>query len=98
MTLPLRILLVEDNVADAELILRELKRAKLACVTQRVMTAAEFTGALQEFLPDLVLADFRLPAFGGLEALRILQQGRPTIPLIIVTGTLAEEKAADWLK
>src|SRR5467141_3804216 len=98
MTLPLRILLVEDNVADAELILRELKRAKLACVTQRVMTAAEFTGALQEFLPDLVLADFRLPAFGGLEALRILQQERPTIPLIIVTGTLDEETAAECIK
>ncbi len=98
MTSPLRILLVEDNVADAELIVRELKRAKLVCATQRVMTAAEFTTALKEFLPDLVLADFRLPAFGGLAALRILQQERPTIPLIIVTGTLDEETAAECIK
>ena len=95
---PLRILLVEDNVADADLILRELKRADLACVTERVMTATEFTVALREFLPDLVLADFRLPSFGGLQALRILQVERPTVPLIIVTGTLDDETAAECIK
>src|SRR3989442_144916 len=98
MTSPLRILLAEDNVADAELILRELKRAELACVTQRVMTAVEFSAALREFLPDLVLADFRLAAFGGLQALRILQHERPAVPLIIVTGTLDEETDAECIK
>jgi len=98
MTAPLRILLVEDNVADAELILRELKRAELVCVTKRVMTAVEFSAVLREFLPDLVLADFRLPAFGGLQALRILQHERPAVPLIIVTGTLDEETAAECIK
>src|SRR2546426_962326 len=98
MTAPLRILLVEDNVADAELILRELKRAELVCVTKRVMTAVEFSAVLREFLPDLALADFRLPAFGGLQALRILQHERPAVPLIIVTGTLDEETAAECIK
>src|SRR5260370_15930837 len=62
------------------------------------MRAVESPTSPKEFLPDLVLADFRLPAFSGLAALRILQQERPTIPLIIVTGTLDEETAAECIK
>lgn len=94
----LRVLIVEDRAEDAELAIRELRRAKLECVTTRVETAADFERALQSFRPMLVLADYAVPGFGGMVALEILRQQAPEVPLIIVTGSLDEETAAECIK
>jgi len=94
----LHILLVEDRDADAELVRRELKRAEIDCRTQRVDTAETFRHALREFAPDLILADYSIPGFGGMAALEILRREAPLVPLIIVTGSLDEVTAAECIK
>ena len=94
----LHILLVEDRDEDAELVRRELKRAEISCRTRRVDTAEGFRHALREFAPDLILADYSIPGFGGMAALEILRREAPLVPLIIVTGSLDEETAAACIK
>jgi two-component system, cell cycle sensor histidine kinase and response regulator CckA len=94
----LRVLVVEDRAEDAELAIRELHRATLTCETRRVDSAPEFRRALADFKPDMVLADYTVPGFGGMAALEILQAEAPAIPLIIVTGSLDEETAAECIK
>lgn len=89
----LNILFVEDVASDAELIKRELDRNHIRCQTRRVDTRADFLRELEAFAPDLILADYTLPQFSGLEALQILRERRPYIPLILVTGTQSEEIA-----
>jgi len=98
MSSALRILLVEDNVADAMLVERELSRTRPDALTRRVQDAAGLTAALADFRPDLVLADYRLPTLEGLEVVRLVQAMAPTTPVIIVTGTLDEETAAECIK
>jgi PAS domain S-box-containing protein len=94
----LRVLVVEDRAEDAELTVRELRRAELDCETVRVDTAQAFRHALAEFRPDIVLADYTVPGFGGMAALEILKTVAPDIPLIVVTGSLDEETAAECIK
>ncbi len=98
MTERLRILIVEDVENDAELALRELRRAGLACDARRVETAAEYKKALEEFQPHVILSDFSMPHFDGMEALRIARQSYPDIPFLFVSGTLGEEYAVRALK
>jgi diguanylate cyclase (GGDEF)-like protein len=93
-----RILLVEDNEADAQLASLRLRRAGLACVFRRVETEAALRAAFAEFAPTLVLSDFRLPQFDGLSALRIAQEVAPDVPFIFVSGTIGEEVAIDALR
>jgi len=94
----LRVLVVEDRTEDAELAIRELRRAELNCETRRVDKADAFRRALGEFRPDIVLADYTVPGFGGMAALEILKAEAPAIPLIIVTGSMDEETAAECIK
>ena len=89
---PLRVLLVEDNSADAALIVRELERAGFAPDWTRVDTEADFRHHLQPNL-DLILSDYSIPQFGGLRALELLREGELEIPFIIVSGTIDEEMA-----
>ena len=91
-------LVVEDRAEDAELALRELVRGELPCETRRVDRADEFRRALTDFPPDIVLADYTVPGFGGMAALEILRREAPDIPLIVVTGSLDEETAAACIK
>ena len=97
-TASLRVLLVEDRAEDAELITRELVRAELKCETRRVDSSAAFRDALNRLAPDIVLADYTVPGFGGMDALRMLHDEARTVPLIIVTGSLDEETAAECIK
>jgi len=94
----LRILILEDNPADAELEEHELRKSGLVFTSKVVDTKAAFLKALEEFLPDLILADYELPSFDGLAALRIAQEKCPDVPFILVTGKLGEEFAIDKLK
>ncbi|HEV8645748.1 MAG TPA: PAS domain-containing protein, partial [Burkholderiales bacterium] len=94
----LRILMVEDVATDAELMLRELRRAGIRCDAHRVETAVEYRRELAEFQPHVILSDFSMPKFDGMEALRIASQSYPDIPFIFVSGTLGEEYAVRALK
>src|SRR5262249_37070848 len=96
---PLRILHVEDDPADAELIRETLEAAGLPCPGARgVETRDEFARALAAEPFDLILADYRLPAFDGLSALAIARQQKPDVPFILVSGTMGEDAAVDSLK
>ena len=95
---PLRLLLSEDNPADAELELRELKRSGLSLQHRVAITPESFIAALREFAPDIVVSDFSMPAFDGMEALRLTREMAPDIPFIFVSGTLGEEYAIRALR
>jgi signal transduction histidine kinase/CheY-like chemotaxis protein len=95
---PLRILLLEDNAADAELVQDFLEADGLLCDFVRVQTRAEFVRALEDRRLDLILADYSLPSFDGISALKIQVDARPDLPFIFVSGTLGEEVAIEALK
>ncbi len=97
-TQKIRILLVEDNEADAELASLHLRKAGLQCVWRRVETEPALRAALVEFAPTLVLSDFTLPQFDGISALRTVQEVGPDVPFIFVSGTIGEEIAIDALR
>src|SRR5688500_12323484 len=93
-----RVLLAEDVAADAELELRELKRAGLGVVHRLVDTEQSFGRALREFAPDVILSDFSMPAFDGVAALALAREQCPDTPFIFVSGTIGEEYAIRALK
>lgn len=94
----LRILMVEDNLADAELTERELKRAGLRFESERVETRDAFLTAMMHFDPDLIISDHTLPQFDGLSALELAREHRPDTPFLFYSGTLGEASAVDALK
>ncbi len=94
---PLRVLLVEDSAADAELMLAALERAGLACSCVRVETEADYLAHLDASL-DVILADYTLPGFDALRAARLLRERGVDVPLLIVSGTIGEELAVAALK
>ena len=96
MTAPLRILLLEDSIEDAELIQELLEADHFVCEVTRVQTRAEFLAALEDGGIDLVLADYALPSFDGLSALKLTLSAHPDLPFIFVSG-FGEEIAIDAL-
>ena len=94
---PLRVLILEDNPADAELIQRELKRVGIAFISHLVEGKREFKKALKEFQPQIILSDFKLPRFDGMAALEIARHEAPDIPFIFVSGSIGEEQAIETL-
>ncbi|MDD5391157.1 MAG: PAS domain S-box protein [Gallionellaceae bacterium] len=98
MSKPLRLLLLEDSPTDAELNERTLRKAGIEFTALRVETLAAFTTALDEFKPDLILADYQLPGFDGLQALAIVLQTTPETPFIFVTGAMGEERAVETIQ
>ena len=97
-THPLRILSLEDDPNDAELIQELLQSEDIACELSRVDSQTAFLASLEQGGIDLILADYTLPAFDGLSALKLALQVRPEVPFIFVTGTLGEEVAIEALK
>jgi PAS domain S-box-containing protein len=94
---PLKVLIAEDNPADAELMVRELRRAGFEPDWQRVDTEAAYLERLDSGL-DLVLSDYAMPQFSGLRALELLKQRGLEVPLIIVSGTIGEDTAVAAMK
>jgi len=94
----LHVLMLEDVVTDADLIQRELERAGFEFDARRVTTEERFTEALDSFAPDIVLADYSLPSFDGMAALDRVQQERPDVPVIFVSGAIGEQRAIETLK
>jgi signal transduction histidine kinase len=97
-TKALHFVLVEDNPLDVELLQRELRKAGLDFTSVTVERAEDFIREVRDHCPDLVLTDYNLPQWGGMEALEVLKQERPDVPLILVTGALGEMKAVECLK
>jgi diguanylate cyclase (GGDEF)-like protein/PAS domain S-box-containing protein len=93
-----RVLLAEDVASDAELEVRELKRAGLRIAHRVVDSEQSFDQALREFAPDVILSDFSMPAFDGMAALGLARELRPETPFIFVSGTIGEEYAIRALK
>jgi diguanylate cyclase (GGDEF)-like protein len=98
MAAKLQLVVVEDSVADAELVARHLAKAGLDVVMHRVQTEDDFISALRDKRPDLILSDFSLPQFSGLRALDVAIANAPDTPFIYVSGTIGEERAIDALR
>jgi diguanylate cyclase (GGDEF)-like protein/PAS domain S-box-containing protein len=94
----IKVLLVEDRLEDAEMLLREMHLRGLDVVSRRVDTSAAYEEALATFAPDLILSDYTLPGFDGTDALQIARSRRPDTPFIFVSGTIGEERAIQALK
>ena len=93
-----RVLMVEDVADDAALIERELRRAGVTGAARRVDSERAYREALRSFAPDIILTDHSLPTFGAADALRIAMLEAPGTPIIVVTGSLGEETAAEYIK
>jgi PAS domain S-box-containing protein len=93
----LRILILEDNPADAELVEYNLREAGIAFASKLVETGEEFREALVDFSPGLILSDYDLPGFSGRQALQIAKENCPDVPFILVTGAIGEESAIEIL-
>ena len=94
----LRVVMVEDSVADTELILRSLRDLPGQVEHARVASEAALRAALEDFRPDVILSDFSMPGFSGQEALKIANATAPDVPFLFVSGTIGEEAAIDALK
>jgi two-component system, cell cycle sensor histidine kinase and response regulator CckA len=94
----LRVLVVEDNPDDMELARRELVLAGYEPDMRRVEEAEGLRSALASERWDVVLADYRLPAFSGMEAMRVVRESGLDLPLILVSGTIGEEAAVAAMK
>jgi putative nucleotidyltransferase with HDIG domain len=94
----LRILLVEDSEDDAQLLLREIKRAGYDVEFERVETASAMKTALARQSWDVIICDYSLPQFGAQQALAVLKESGNDLPFIIVSGTIGEESAVSALK
>ncbi|MGZ2488154.1 signal transduction histidine kinase/CheY-like chemotaxis protein [Rhizobium pisi] len=98
MTSPYRIILLEDETLDADLIRELFEAEQFACEITCVQTRPDFLAALERTDIDLILADYKLPSFDGLSALDLTVTIRPDLPFIFVSGTLGEETAVDALQ
>lgn len=94
----IRLLHLEDDARDAELIEHKLKAAGFRCDTVRVSGRHEFEAALQQGAFDLILCDYNLPGYDGLAALAFAREKLPDVPVILVTGSLGEDEAVESLK
>jgi PAS domain S-box-containing protein len=98
-TQDLRVLMVEDSAADAELMLRELqRRMERRIVHHRVASEQALVEAIDGFRPDVILSDFSMPSFGGHDALAIAIRRAPETPFLYVSGTIGEERAIEALQ
>lgn len=94
----LRVLLVEDNPGDRDLILQELGKGEFDVISDVVQTAEEFRQRMKTNIPDVVLADYNLGQWRGMEALEILRSEGLDIPLILVSGAMGAVTAVECLK
>jgi signal transduction histidine kinase len=94
----LRVLIVEDEPADAELVLRALQSAGFRTLGDVAQTAEEFTEQVRTNSYDVVLADYKLPGWNGMETVALLRREGLDIPVILVSGSLGESTAVECIK
>ncbi len=90
---PLRVLILEDEPSDAELVQRALRRVGIRFSARVTKSRREFSSALAHFHPQVILSDFKLPGFDGMAALALTRARAPEIPFIFVSGSIGEEEA-----
>lgn len=95
---PLQVLIVEDSADDAVLLKIELGRAGYEARCQRVDSREEMSAALDRQAWDLIIADYRLPRFSGVDALAVVRERRLEVPFIIVSGQITEDTAVAAMK
>ncbi|HEU5399454.1 MAG TPA: EAL domain-containing protein, partial [Gammaproteobacteria bacterium] len=98
MATPLRVLVVEDSLADAELLLLELKRGGYEVSYERCTTEAEVRKALKTGTWDLIVSDYSLPGFDGMRCLQLYRESGLDIPFLLMSGTVGEEIAVEAMK
>ncbi len=94
---PLKVLFVEDNADDTELLLAELRRFGYTTTWTRVETERDFLAELAN-APDIVLSDYSMPQFNGIRAATVLRESGLDIPFILVSGTVGEDVAVDAMR
>jgi PAS domain S-box-containing protein len=90
--------MVEDNPSDADLVSRSLRKAMPDVEIRQVQTERDFVRELEAFRPDLIISDHNLPQFSGHRALTLAREQSPLIPFLLVTGSLDEETAVEYMK
>lgn len=93
-----RILFVEDHEEDSLLMMHTLSKAGLRLETHRVASANDLRAALKEKSWDIIISDYFIPGFGGLEALTIVQEIEPSLPFVLVSGSIGEENAVEAIR
>lgn len=93
-----RILLVEDELYDAELNIREVKKILPNSVFERVDSKNAFIKMIETYFPDIIISDYNMPSFDGLSALKIAREICPETPFIVVTGSINEDTAVECMK
>jgi CheY-like chemotaxis protein len=91
MSIPIRVLLLEDSEDDATLLLRELRRSGFEPIWEHHEEAAGLTAALDRHAWDIILCDYHMPAFSALAALKLLQDLGLDLPVIVVSGEVGDE-------
>jgi signal transduction histidine kinase len=94
----IKILILEDNSSDADLILRQLLRSGMNFLSKTVETRKMFEQELENFCPDIILSDYSLPTFDAVSAFGLIKNKKLNIPFIIVSGTIGEENVVQLLK
>jgi two-component system sensor histidine kinase UhpB len=98
MSIPLRVLFVEDMEEDAVLMVRELKRGGFEPTWERVDDEQALLAALQAQRWDIVISDYSMPMFSGVEALKLVKADNDQTPFIIVSGVIGEQTAVEVMK
>lgn len=98
MNQPIRVLIIDDSEEDARLILEEMQAEGYQPIFERVQTAEEMERALAQQAWDVIISDYVMPKFSGLEALRRLQESGNDLPFIIVSGKIGEMTAVEAVK
>ena len=94
----LRVLVIDDSTDDTELLLRQLRRDGFDLAAERTETVEGLKAALEAQDWDVVLCDYRLPGFSGMDALAVVQEARPDLPFIFVSGVMGEDVAVAAMK
>jgi two-component system sensor histidine kinase UhpB len=98
MAMKTKILIVEHDSIDIELLTNELSKGGILFISETVQNEADYRAAIECFLPDIILSDYSFPSFDGLSAFEIRQSMAPDIPFLFVTGSLGEETSVDLIK
>jgi len=95
MAAQIRVIILDDSSSDMDLVELELKRGGIAFASRRADSRETFLLALGEFAPEVVISDYALPAFDGVEALALARARFPEIPFILISGYIGEERAIE---
>lgn len=98
MAIQTRILIVEHDPIDIELLEYELRKGGINFMSEIVQNEQDYADAIKHFIPDIILSDFSLPSFDGPTAFKIRQQLAPATPFIFVSGNIGEENSIEYIK